>query len=315
MARGRRGADPGHETMEAAAAAMDVAVGTLVVGFAVAAVADVRTREVSDRLWQLLGAIGLVTGAVALAPGGLVPVVLWLIVGALTLQHLVGWDAWLGPRIGELADWLELVAYLVVGALLGGAGARFGIGPSGVPWAAIALYATVILARGLFELGVLYGGADAKALMIAGLLVPVFATPLLYAAPVATLAYLPFPVSLLTNAALFSLVVPAALAIRNARRRELTLASGFTGYSLPVRDLPHRYVWVKDPAVPGPTRDDAETSAEDDRLRADLARDLTARGIDRVWVTPQLPFIAVMAVGAIAALLAGNVLLDLMLRV
>ncbi len=43
----------------------------------------------------------------------------------------------------------------------------------------------------------------------------------------------------------------------------------------------------------------------------EIAQDLRSRGVSRVWVTPQIPFLVVMAVGLVAALLAGNVLFDL----
>ncbi|MGP8077420.1 MAG: hypothetical protein ACLQD8_05945 [Thermoplasmata archaeon] len=293
-----------------------LAVIVLVAGFLLAAVADVRRREVTDRLWQAMGAVGVVTGAVVVAPGGLLPVLLWLLVGALTLEHLVGWDLWLGPRWGAHADRIEIAAYVATLVVVAVAGARFGIGPRGVPWEAVALLSIVVLARGLFELKVLYGAADAKALMIAALLVPVFPMPLLYApgAVETTLSYVPFAISLLTNAALFSIVVPLALAVRNLRRGEFSVPEGFMGYSLPVRDLPHRFVWVKDPAVPDTHEDDTETTDDDDRLRARIARDLEAKGVPRVWVTPQVPLVAIMAFGAVAAILAGNVLLDVMLR-
>lgn len=291
------------------------AIATLIVGFLAAAVADLRNREVSDRLWQGMGIVGLVAGAVALAPGGWLPLVLWLLVGGLTLEHMVGWDLWFGPRWEANADRVELAAYVSVGAVVSVVAVYDGVGPTTVPWAVVALFAVVVFARILFELGVLYGGADAKALMIAGLLVPVLPVPLLYAAPGATtIDLLPFPIALLTNAALFSMVVPVALAVRNLRAGEFSFPQGLMTYSLAVRELPRRFVWVKDPAVAGEARDDAETSAEDTRHRVAVARDLEARGIERVRVTPQVPFLAVMAAGAVTAVLAGNLLLDLMLR-
>ncbi|MGB6500013.1 MAG: hypothetical protein WBG19_01235 [Thermoplasmata archaeon] len=299
-------------SMEAA----DLAVGVLVGGFALAGIEDVRRREVTDRLWQIMGLIGWLAGAVVVAPGGLVPVALWLLVGAVTLEHLIGWDLWVGEWGEAHADQIEIVGYLVGILIVAGAAVRFGIGSSGVPWSVIAVLSIVIFARILFELRVLYGAADAKALMIAALLVPVFPMPWLLSPgrDISTLAYLPFPISLLTNAALFSLAVPIGLAVRNLKRGEFSVPEGFVGYSLPVRELGSRFVWVKDPSVPEEGVDEAETSDDDDRHRAELAKRLEARGIGRVWVSPQIPLVAVMALGAVAALLAGNVLLDLMLR-
>jgi archaeal preflagellin peptidase FlaK len=291
-------------------------VVALLGGFTYAAMTDVRTREVSDRLWQFLGAVGLVLGLLAVGPGGPLPVVLWLLVAGLTLQHVFPWDEHLGARGEGFADALELAAYIGVIVVVGLAVARYGVGATGVPIGVIAVLATVVLARGLFELGALFGGADAKALMIAGLLVPVFPNPLLspLSAAHGLLAFLPFPIDLLTNAAVFSLVVPLAIGLRNVRRGDLSFPRGFTGFMLPVSELPRRFVWIDDPVwSEGRHTDDARTTAEDEHRRRDAAQRLTERGVTRVWVTPQLPFLLLMAVGAFTAIAVGNVLLDLLL--
>jgi archaeal preflagellin peptidase FlaK len=291
-------------------------VALLLAGFAYAAVADLRYREVTDRLWQLLGIAGFVLGALALAPGGAVPVGLWVLVGALTLEHMFPWDERLRGRVERYADLIELVAYTAVVAIIAVALARFGLGPSGVPVAVIAVLATVVFARVLFEVGVLYGGADAKAVMIAGLLVPLFPAPWLWSPPalLPVTAVLPFGVDLLVNAALLSLFVPLAIGVRNAARGEFpSFVRGFTGYSMPVSELPDRFVWVRDPNA-GPSSEEeeqADTSEEDRDRRVAVAKDLAARGVSRVWVTPQIPFLVLMAVGALAALLAGNLVVDL----
>jgi len=290
-----------------------VAVATLVAGFLYAAVVDLREREASDRLWQAMGVIGLAVGIALTLPGGLLPTLLWTIVGLFVLEHVVPWDLALGGWWDRHAAAVELAGYAAVVLVVAAAAGYAGIGPTGVPWAVVVVLIVVLFARGLFELGVLYGGADVKALMIAGLLLPVFPAPYLLGppAPLAAVSYLPFAVSLLTNAALCSLAVPIAIALRNVRHGEFSFPEGFTGYSLPVEELPRRYVWVRDPRVPeSEDEDDAETSAEDTARREKLARELKARGIDHVRVTPQVPFLTLMAVGAITALLAGNLLLD-----
>ncbi|MGD0250101.1 MAG: A24 family peptidase C-terminal domain-containing protein [Thermoplasmata archaeon] len=294
---------------------LDVGVVLLLGGFAYAAVADLRDREVSDRLWQFLGVAGFVVGALAVAPGGAIPLALWVAVAALTLEHMFAWDERIGGRVERYADLVELVAYGGVVALVVVAALRVGVGPTGAPLAVVAVLATVVFARVLFEAGVLYGGADAKALMIAGLLVPLFPSPWLWApsTPISVTAVLPFAVDLLMNAALVSVVIPIALAVRNAARGEFQFSRGFTGYSLPVSELPRRFVWVRDP-VAGPSQEDeeeVETSEEDRQHRVKVAEALSAQGIARVWVTPQIPFLVLMAVGALTALLAGNLVVDL----
>ncbi len=291
-------------------------VALLLLGFGYASVADLRTREVTDVLWQALGAAGLVVGAVMVAPGGWVPLGLWLLVALLTLQHMFAWDVRLGAIGERYADLLELLLYAGVIVVVALAAARVGFGAGGVPLPVVAVLLTVLFARGLFELGVLFGGADAKALMVAGLLVPIWTSPLFVpGTAAATLnAISPFSITLLMDAAIASIAVPLGLAVRNLLRREFAFPRGFTGFSIPVAELPHRFVWVRDPAVPTPRKDEeaAETSEEDRARRVEIARELEHRGIARVWVTPQIPFVVVMTVGAVVALLAGNLVIDIL---
>jgi len=290
----------------------------LVGGFAYAAAADFKEREVTDLLWQILGVAGFLLGFVTVGPGGLIPVVLWAVVGLFVIQHLFAWDTRLGPSGERYADLIEIVAYVGVVALVVIALARVGLGPQGVPVSVAAVLVTVLFARGLFEAGILFGGADAKALMIAGILVPMFPNPVIsQPASIAPItAILPFSVNLLMNAALFSVIIPIAIAIRNARTHEFHGISGFVGYSIPVVELPRKFVWVRDPMFGDAREQEAaiETSDDDRRRREEIARDLTSRGVKRVWVTPQIPFLVVMFFGAIGAFLAGNVLFDLLFR-
>jgi preflagellin peptidase FlaK len=284
-------------------------------GFAYAAASDWRDREVPDGLWQVLGVVGFLIGFVAVVPGGTVPTALWAVVGLLVIQHLFAWDVRLGAWGDRYADILELGAYVAVVALVAIAVARVGVGSNAVPVSVIAVLVTVLFARGLFEAGILFGGADAKALMIVGLLVPMFATPLIpVPGPIAPVtAILPFGVTVLMNTALFSIVVPVIIAVRNVRAKEFHGLSGFVGYTIPVDDLPRKYVWVRDPMF-GEAREEEksiETSEDDRQRRVKTAQDLRSRGVSRVWVTPQIPFLVVMAVGVVAALVAGNVLFDL----
>lgn len=301
--------------MDAPSVLLEVArAGVLGAGFAYAAAKDIRSREVSDGLWQLLGVLGALLGAAALVPDGALPVALWAIVAALALEHLFPWDDVFGERYAGWVPAVEVGAYLAVVVVVGAVAVGWGVGPSAVPVEVVAVLVSVVLARLLFEFGVLYGGADAKAVIVAGVLLPVFATPVLYAPAVEAplLSIMPFPVTILTDAAVVSIAVPVAIAVRNVARGEFTFPRGFTGYTLAVEELPRRFVWVRDPALGEDTLvDDAESSADDIRRRTEIARKLEERGVRRVWVSPQLPFLVLLAVGVLAGTLVGNLLLDL----
>jgi hypothetical protein len=286
----------------------------LAAGFAVAAVADIRKREIDDRLWQVVGLAGVFVGVLATGPSGTTPLLFWLVASAFALEHLFPWDDALGPRGERFVVPIEIASYLAVLLLFASAAVRLGVGGAGVPLEAIATVVTVVLARGLFELGVLYGGADAKAVIVAGTVLPVFAVPLLPAAAfqVPVLDVLPFSVTVLTNAAVLSVAIPLGVALRNVARGDFSFPRGFTGYWLPVRQLPRRFVWVRDEQIGEDSlAHDVETSEEDTARRRALARELEARGIRRVWVSPQIPFVVLIGFGVLSGVAVGNILLEL----
>jgi preflagellin peptidase FlaK len=171
-----------------------------------------------------------------------------------------------------------------------------------------------LVARAFYETRILVGGADAKALVAMGLVVPIFPMSLLDIGSTSSsfLQVVPFAFNVLVDAALLSLAVPLGLAFRNLHAREFRWHGGFTTYSLPVDELPRRFVWVDDPALPnGGGEHEEETTAEDITRRTAEAEALRARGVSRVWVTPQLPFVFFLALGTIVGVVAGNLLWDL----
>ena len=287
------------------------------IGLGYGAVSDWRTREVSDLLWFVLALVGTALVLVGSWTSGLVPFLLYLMVAGLVIEHLLPWDVAVERVSESLPGVIEVVAYVLVLVVLIWSWLSFGVGAAGLPVGVLAVYAGVLLARTLFELGLLYGGADAKALMVTGLILPIAATPLLPvpAAALPPLALFPFSLTLLMNAALLSIAVPLGLALRNLVKGEFEFPRGFTGYVLPVRELPRRFVWLKDPTFGRDLTDEeqeVETTEEDIALRTRQRDALLAKGVDRVWVTPQLPFVILLTAGAISGILAGNLLYDLL---
>jgi peptidase A24-like protein len=281
-------------------------------GLGYAAWSDWRTREVSDHLWELMAAAGAIIGFLAFGTSGPLAAALWIVVSLFVVQHLVPWDAplerlgtWL-PGVVEVGMYVGTFAVLLVAYL------SSGLGPSGLPISVVAVFASVLLARLMFEIGLLYGGADAKALMVVALLVPLDLTPLLSLPGTATtvLALYPFALNLVMNAALLSLAVPIGIAIHNLQRGDFEFPRSFVGYRIPVAELPHRFVWLKDPTFRREP-EEAETSEEDRQVRERQAKALAAAGTREVWVTPQLPFVVLLAGGALVAVVAGNLLFDL----
>jgi hypothetical protein len=287
--------------------------GVLLVGLLYAAVADWRTREVSDRLWVVLGLVGAAAGFLLWAPATVLGWAIWALLSGLVLQHVLPWDTWAERQRPWLPGVIELASYAVVGLAVLGSAWRYGVGSAGVSVAEIAVLVSVWAARGLFEIGVLYGGADAKALIASAILVPLLAVPIL---PIpfnaqGALAYTPFPIIVLLDGALFSIAIPLAIAVENLRTGNFEFPRGFTGYLIPVDELPRRFVWLKDPWLHG-EEEEVETTEEDIALRRRQAADLKSKGATEVWVTPQVPFLVLLFLGALAGVLAGNLLFDLL---
>lgn len=288
----------------------------LIAGFAYAAVVDVRIREAPDAVWLGMGLAGFLLGVIALTGGGPVGLVAWGLVGLLVVQHFLPWDVPLEKRSPALPGRIELGAYAAVGIVLGYYALTLGLGGNGLPPACLAAYVAVIAARALFEIGLLYGGADAKALIAAALLVPL-APPTLIAVPAGALRLahvVPGPLTILMDAAVLSVAVPIGLAVRNLRAGEFEGASSFVGYRIPVAELTERFVWLRDPLFGSltPEEEEVESSEEDAALRQRQRAQLEAQGVARVWVTPQIPFLVVFLAAAIAAALVGNLLFDLL---
>lgn len=143
----------------------------------------------------------------------------------------------------------------------------------------------------------LFGGADAKALMVLAALVP----DLPAAAPA-----IPFALDTLMNGSLAALAFPLVLLAWNAARGDLRVPAALLGHRMPIAHARTAHVW------PMQWVDDANRlhwrygrliGLDTDEVYGRLA----AAGHDKVWVTAKLPFAALLALGALAAALVGNV--------
>ncbi len=285
----------------------------LLLVFGAASYFDWKVREVRDELWIAGGLLG---GAFLFLSslGASLPLLgLYALVTVFVVQHFLPWDARLEGH-DLVVILLELALYLAV--IVATALAYLYLSPT-PPADLAAVVVSVVLARALFETGLLYGGADAKALMTAGVLLPLAPAPLLVALP-PTLQYpilqeIPFAFTMLVDGAVLTLGIPLVILAYNISRGEHRIPRAFHIFEIPTEELPHRFVWLKDPAPSERPRE--ETTEEDEELRRTQAKELLAKGIDHVWVTPQLPFLIALAGGGLIAVLFGDLLLWLITSV
>ena len=293
----------------------------LVVGaafLAAAAASDLRERKVKDGLWIVMATLAIALFAVDLWSQGVDPAVGLVLVPAavLAFDPLVGQsfrteEGWQFP-VGSIVAYLVAlgsVAYALVDLQADGAGLSTFLRYLTVP-------VMMLVFRGMYEIHLLKGGADAKAMIVIAAFVPGY--PALPPLPMIALdprlqdalqVLFPFSLLVLLDAALLFVAAPIAFLAYNASRGHAKLPMALVGYKVPLDRVP-RHAWFMDQILDGehvlvffPTK------RQDQR---EIARGLRGAGLKEAWVTPQIPFMVPLTVGYVLAFLVGNPLMGLL---
>ena len=300
---------------------MDLDLARVALGFgflAVAGAMDWRRRVVKDGVWIAMGAASLGLGQLDILLAGLPPYLhlMGLATGVLYFGVFFGRPIWdedgfhVRPPRFALFVLAPVIVFLVW--------RRSADDPIGLDafWKLLTMPAMIVVAHGMYEFGLLRGGADAKAVMALALLFPgvypaVGPLPLLKPVPAAApilVVVFPFAFVVLVNSALLFLVVPLAFLARNLAAGGAKLPRALFGYRVPLDGVP-KYAWLMDRIEDGkPVHTYFPRRAED---REEQLRLLREHGFEKVWVTPQLPFVTAMLVGFVLAVVVGNPLLAL----
>ncbi|MEK6986081.1 MAG: prepilin peptidase [Candidatus Thermoplasmatota archaeon] len=175
----------------------------------------------------------------------------------------------------------------------------FGLPGLALPYGAAALLAGFLYA--LWRLG-LFGGADAKALMVAAFLAPhPLATPIVPRFPP-----LPMALDALGNGALLLVALPVLLAAWNLAHGRATFPALLLGVPMAVAKAQAAHVWPLQRVEDGALRWRYWT-----RIQAggDPYAGFAETGIQTVWVTPKIPFLVPVTVGWLLAAGPGNLAL------
>lgn len=159
--------------------------------------------------------------------------------------------------------------------------------------------AACILFYGLWYVRLLFGGADAKALMVLAVLVP-------WNLPDGALRILP-AIDVLANGLLLTLLVPVGLLGWNLGHGRWAGPATFLAVPLPRSVAHQRFVWPME-------------HVEEDRVRRRLmpprGEDLDERyealavhGVETVWATPKVPFVVPLFGGLLLAAWQGDLIL------
>src|SRR5437870_10072056 len=265
----------------------------------VAAVADVRTRRVPDPLWIGLGSISLVVLAIELIQDQ-IEADAWALLGSSGLLFFaIFYGNPLFDEDGFHARPFRLLLFLAAAVLFAYPTVQHSASGASLSQGLLELYsmpAMILVYQLLYRGRILHGGADAKALITLGLLVPTYPNmspfPLMTLDPrVATFRRVTFPFSLVVwvDAAVLFLGVPLGLLLLNAARGDLAFPHALLGYRARLDPFPP-HAWLMEKAC---ARGDHALVLFPKRGRDptdDLAR-LRAAGNDRARVRPQAPLV------------------------
>ncbi len=279
-----------------------------------AAALDVRTRRVRNAVWVAMGSAGLVL-SVAQLVAERDPATMYLVLVPLASSFF---PVFYGKELRDEQGWHVAPGHIsAYGAGIAAATLGWSLLPEGELRARflafLAAAAMVVVFRAFYEVNLIRGGADAKALMAVALLVPTY--PGIPGLPVLAIdprlrgsmdLLFPFAFLVLLDAALAFVVAPLALLAYNVAKGDAKLPEALFGMRKPLDHLP-KFAWLMDRIIDGEHAVVLMPRRDQDRETEVAA--LRAAGFRSAWVTPQVPFVVAIAAGFFAAVLLGNPIL------
>ena len=254
-----------------------------------AAYSDMRTREISDLYWKFIGAIGVAGWVlIALSEG--------------TFGILAG--------LAAIAQILFLVSVLcetrIDGTVLEIASVILALIPAALPGGTVEYSVPVffcVLFHVLYSIGIVRGGADAKALMAISIAIPVYPE----------LGFGVFS----GNGVLESLMVPSfsvlflasVLSVAGCavyctvRNHGVSVPGFYCGYMMPVADVCSSFVWPAEDIVDGKR---CRCSIPEEGKNVEICDRFRSLGLSEIYVTPMVPFVVPIAFSLIFVLLFGS---------
>lgn len=159
----------------------------------------------------------------------------------------------------------------------------------------------------LFQMRLIFGGADAKALMALAILLPLH--PSINQFPIWGESFMPASWSIFSNSIILFLFIPLSLLIFNIAKRNIQFPYALLGYKMSIQKAREKFVWPLEKIVDG-KRKFAYMPKDFDA--ADKLDEFEKHGISEIWVTPKVPFMIPLLAGFICTFIFGDILYYLM---
>jgi preflagellin peptidase FlaK len=160
----------------------------------------------------------------------------------------------------------------------------------------------IALMYALFQLRLIFGGADAKALMALAILAPI--QPRLGMFPLWS-SIMPFSWVIFSNSIVLFLFIPLSLLIYNIAKRTIQFPYCVLGYKTTLQKAKQTFVWPLEKIRNGKRKFSYMPK------EFDIEQELQAfeqEGIEEIWVTPKIPFMIPLLAGFITAFFLGDIL-------
>jgi preflagellin peptidase FlaK len=156
-----------------------------------------------------------------------------------------------------------------------------------------------------FQMRLLFGGADAKALMALAILMPI--QPHIGEFPLWT-SFLPGSWTIFANATILFLFIPLSLFVYNVVKGNLRFPHSFIGYVISVEQAKQTFVWPMEKIKDGKRK--LVYMPKNFDIEEELA-EFEKHGITNIWVTPKIPFMIPLLAGFLVSFILGDILLQI----
>jgi preflagellin peptidase FlaK len=173
-------------------------------------------------------------------------------------------------------------------------------------WYIIFIPIMIALVFLFFQMRLLFGGADTKALMALAVLVPI--QPSIGSFPLWP-SFFPGSFCIFLNALILFLFIPIGLFLFNIGKRNLRFPHCLLGYVVSVEKAKQTFVWPMEKIQNGKRK--LVYMPKDIDVDEELA-EFEKLGITKIWVTPKIPFMIPLLAGFVVTFFLGNILLQIL---
>ncbi len=159
----------------------------------------------------------------------------------------------------------------------------------------------------LFQMRLLFGGADAKAIMALTILLPI--QPKIFQIPIWGQSFMPASWTVFVNSLIIFIIIPICLLIYNLTQKNLKLPHSLLGYKTKLQKAKGKFVWPLEKIQNGKTKliiRPKESNTQEEY------QEFEKQGITEIWVTPKIPFMIPLLLGFISTFILGDILYTLM---